>query len=46
MGLGDQKNMKKKYSEWGLPGVEFVKGLCRSIFHYIRASHLPYSEKS
>ena len=43
---GWQKMSEKKFSEWGLPGVEIVGAPCESILHTTRPSQLPYNAKS
>ena len=41
-----QKCLKKKFSEWGWPGVEIVPTPCGSLFNIFRPSKLPYNATS
>ena len=45
VGLGVEKMSKKKFSEWGLPGVEIVGAPPIKIFKLSRISQLPYKVK-
>ena len=40
-----EKVPKIKCSEWGLPGVEMIKGACGSIFNVVRPPQTPYNGK-
>ncbi len=45
-GLGVEKVGKKKFSEWGWPGVENVPTPLETIFNISRGPQRPYTAKS
>ena len=45
-GFGGRKSRGKKFSEWGLPGVENVPTPLESLFMLSRAPQRPYIKKS
>ena len=45
-GLAVPEKSRKKVIRMGLPGVELVGAPRRSLLHMVRASQLPYNEKS